>query len=119
MRIAVATENANVSPHFGHCEGFTLFDVENNDIKAEEFVANPGHQPGFLPVFLGEHGVNMIIAGGMGERAQVLFAQNSIETIVGASGSAKDAVNSYLSGSLNTTGEVCKDHSNAGGCGEH
>ena len=70
MRIAVATENAIVSAHFGHCEGFTIYEVENRKFKSSNFIANPGHEPGFLPVFLKEKNVDLIIAGGMGERAQ-------------------------------------------------
>ena len=52
MKIAVASEQQNVATHFGHCENFNIFDVENGKIVKSEIVANPGHKPGFLPVFL-------------------------------------------------------------------
>lgn len=108
MKIAIATENGSVSPHFGHCEGFTIFEVEDKNVKSEEFVPNPGHEPGFLPVFLSEKGVDLIIAGGMGERAQGLFAGRNIDTIVGASGSAKNALDTYLKGELKSNNVFCK-----------
>lgn len=108
MKIAIATENGSVSAHFGHCEGFTIFEVEDKNVKSEEFVQNPGHEPGFLPVFLSEKGVDLIIAGGMGERAQGLFAERNIDTIVGASGSAKNALDSYLNGDLKSNNVFCK-----------
>ena len=66
MKIAVASENGMVTEHFGHCEGFMIFDTENNQIVKSETIANPGHRPGFLPNFLNDMGVNVIISGGMG-----------------------------------------------------
>lgn len=49
MKIAIATDNNQCSDHFGHCEGFKLYDVVNGKIEHEDFIKNPGHKPGFLP----------------------------------------------------------------------
>lgn len=92
MKIAVASEGKNVSGHFGHCEGFTLYEVEEGKVLKSEFVQNPGHRPGFLPVFLKEKGTDVIIAGGMGGTAQQLFGENGIEVIVGAQGLCDDEI---------------------------
>ena len=73
MKIAIASTNKEVAGHFGHCEGFEIFEIENNSITKEYFIANPGHKPGFLPVFLKENGVDIIIAGGIGGGAIDLF----------------------------------------------
>lgn len=118
MRIAVATEKEFVSGHFGHCEGFTMYDIEKNDKFVKKFVQNPGHKPGFLPVFLKENEINVIIAGGMGETAQQLFHQNDIEVVVGAQGLSDEAVKLYLSGELKSTGSVCTKHEHEGHCNE-
>ena len=107
MKIAVATEGQNVTEHFGHCESFMIYEVENGEIVKEEIVQNPGHKPGFLPNFLADRGVEVIISGGMGGRAIDLFNERNIEVIVGASGDARTAVVSYLKGELETTGSVC------------
>jgi predicted Fe-Mo cluster-binding NifX family protein len=72
MKIAVASEGSIVSQHFGHCEGFTTYHVENGEVTNEQFIPNPGHKPGYLPVFLREQNVDVIIAGGMGEAAKDL-----------------------------------------------
>ena len=87
MKIAVASENKCVSGHFGHCEGFEIYDIENKNIVKKEFVSNPGHRPGFLPVFLKDLDVNIIIQVVWQETAQQLFADKNINVIVGASGS--------------------------------
>jgi len=110
MRIAIATEGKNVSAHFGHCEGFTVYESTGAENKSGVFIPNPGHRPGFLPAFLKQENVDVIIAGGMGERAQMLFAQNGIDVIVGANGSCGDAIASYTAGRLVSTGEACKEH---------
>jgi predicted Fe-Mo cluster-binding NifX family protein len=82
-------------------------------------VANPGHKPGFLPNFLGDMGVEVIIAGGMGGGAVEIFNERNIEVIVGAQGDARSAVESYLHGELKSTGSICHEHEHAGECGEH
>ncbi len=119
MKIAVATDEKQVAGHFGHCEGFTLFDADDYKITKQVYVENPGHQPGFLPVFLKEKDVNVIIAGGMGGRAQTLFAEQGIEVIVGAAGGSEQAAASYLDGTLKSTESVCHQHAHAHECGGH
>ncbi|MDD4842900.1 MAG: NifB/NifX family molybdenum-iron cluster-binding protein [Anaerotignum sp.] len=119
MKIAVACMGGLVAQHFGHCESFNLFDTENGKITEAKKVANPGHKPGFLPNFLGDLGVEIIISGGMGGGAVEIFNERNIEVIVGAEGDAKQAVESYLKGELKSTGSVCHDHMHADECGEH
>jgi len=118
MKIAVASDNGLVTEHFGHCENFMIFDVENNKIVKSEAVPNPGHKPGFLPVFLHDMGVNVIIVGGMGGGAVDIFNEKNIEVITGASGKAEDSANSYLQGMLKSTGSICHEHQHSDECGE-
>ncbi|HWQ07039.1 MAG TPA: NifB/NifX family molybdenum-iron cluster-binding protein, partial [Feifaniaceae bacterium] len=100
MKIAVASEGTQVTEHFGHCESFIVFDVENEVIVKQESIPNPGHRPGFLPNFLADRGVNVIISGGMGGGAVEIFNERNVEVVVGASGEAKAAVERYLKGEL-------------------
>jgi len=112
MRYAVPVTGGMLSPHFGHCEQFALFDVDEaqKKILKKQAVASPGHQPGFLPQWLSRQGVSAVIAGGMGVRAQELFQQNQIKVILGAlETDPEKAVLSYLSGSLRIGDNVC-DH---------
>jgi ATP-binding protein involved in chromosome partitioning len=112
MRYAVPVSGDMVSPHFGHCEQFALFDVDEqtNNILKKELVTSPGHEPGLLPEWLAEHGVSFVIAGGMGSRAQSLFQQNRIGVILGVLESDPEkAVLSHLNGQLATGDNIC-DH---------
>ncbi|MDK2584668.1 NifB/NifX family molybdenum-iron cluster-binding protein [Romboutsia sedimentorum] len=116
MKIVVSSEGNQVSGHFGHCEGFTVYEVEEGKVLNKNFVESPGHRPGFLPVFLKDLGANTIIAGGMGETAQDLFKERQIEVVVGASGLCDDLVQAYLKGQLKSTGSVCREHQHEGNC---
>ena len=93
MKIAVASMGNVVAGHFGHCENFNIFDIEN--------------------------GVNVIIAGGMGEGAVNIFNARNIEVIMGATGVAQEAVERYLRGELKSTGSICHEHQHEGECGGH
>jgi len=112
MKIAVPVSGGRLSPHFGHCDTFSLIDVDENTktLIATQEIEAPAHEPGLLPPWLGERGVTVIIAGGMGGRAQALFADRGIEVVVGAPSDTPEAVvAAYLSGTLETGDNLC-DH---------
>jgi len=112
MRYAVPVSGGGVAMHFGHCEQFALIDVDesSNEIVGKELVTSPEHQPGLLPVWLAEQGVSVVIAGGMGSRAQALFAENRIKVITNVVGDDPEKlVLNYISGALEVGDDVC-DH---------
>ena len=111
MKIAIPLADGRLSMHFGHCEQFALVETdEQNNIVNTALLSPPGHEPGVLPAWLHEQGANVIIAGGMGMRAQQLFAQNDIRVVVGAPGEEPEQlVSAYLSGTLETGDNIC-DH---------
>jgi len=112
MRYAIPVSGGMVSSHFGHCEQLALIDVDEQTKKIlnKELVPSPGHQPGLLPEWLAEQGVSLVIAGGMGSRAQSLFQQNRIGVIVGTTESEPEkAVLDYLNGQLAVGNNIC-DH---------
>lgn len=117
IKIAVASENEMVTEHFGHCINFNIFEAENGQITKAESILNPGHRPGFLPNFLNDMGVHVIVSGGMGGGAIDIFNEKGIKVIVGASGNAKEAAQAYLQGSLRSTGSVCHEHQHHDECG--
>lgn len=116
LKIAIAKDGNSVSGHFGHCEGFEIVELDEAKVLKREFLPNPGHKPGFLPKYLSEKNVNVIIAGGMGATAQELFNRNNIEVIVGARGNLDDLINEYVNGSLKSTNSVCREHQHEGHC---
>ena len=107
---AIPTENGQLCAHFGHCEKFAIIETEDQKIVREEYLTPPVHQPGVYPQFLAQQGVSVIISGGMGQRAQQLFAQNNIEVCMGVMAeSPAKLVEQYLRGQLQTGDNLC-DH---------
>jgi len=112
MRIAIPLAEGKLALHFGHCQEFALVDVdaETGAILKTKTVEPPAHAPGVLPKWLAEEGAEIIIAGGMGRRAQDLFAEQGIRTVVGAAAQApEDLVAAYVAGTLESGDNLC-DH---------
>jgi ATP-binding protein involved in chromosome partitioning len=112
MRIAIPVVEGKLSQHFGHCETFAIVDTDGDSrqILNRKDLTPPPHEPGVLPTWLHGEGVNVIIAGGMGQRAQQLFAQNQIEVVVGAPAeSPENLVSAYLNNTLQAGENIC-DH---------
>ncbi len=125
MIIAVPTSNGVLNPHFGHCEEFTLVDVDESakTIRGTNKVPAPSHQPGMLPPWLAQQGAKVILAGGMGPRAVDLFTQSGIAVHLGAPEEAPETlVQAFLGGTLQLSDNSC-DHPDEGhsdsGCGRH
>lgn len=112
MKIAIPIADGKLCMHFGHCEQFALIEVDDGDktVLESSYLTPPAHEPGVLPRWLHEQGANIIIAGGMGQRAQDLFSQNDIEVVVGApTDTPEKVVSAYLAGSLEAGRNTC-DH---------
>ncbi len=84
MRFAIPLYEGKLCQHFGHCDVFAVIDTDSGKIVSRKDLTPPPHEPGVLPQWLSEQGVNIIVAGGMGQRAQQLFTQKSIQVVVGA-----------------------------------
>ena len=114
MRIAISTEGDLVSPHFGRCPIFTIVDIENGEIINQERLENPGHQPGLIPQFLHQKGVECIVCGGMGRRATGFFADYGIQTILGITGRIDEVLKKIKKGTLEGGESLCKPGSGKG-----
>lgn len=107
---AIPTINKKLCAHFGHCENFALVETEDNKIIKVDYIQPPEHQPGTYPKFLEGHGVKVIIAGGLGVKAQDLFIQNNIEVFIGVNSDLPEAlVEQYLQDQLKSGQNLC-DH---------
>jgi len=112
MKIAIPLAEGKLTMHFGHCASFALVEVDDQTKKilGREDIPAPPHEPGLLPPWLAERGAKMIIAGGMGQRAQQLFAQQGIQVVVGAPPEAPEKlIADFFAGALQTGANAC-DH---------
>ena len=121
VRIAVtAADNVGldglVSSHFGRSPYFVLVDLDNGTIGEVRVVSNPyyaNHAPGQVPAFVHSQDADVMVSGGMGAGAISFFNQYGIEVATGASGTVREALDSYLASAL--AGDACCP----GGHGDH
>jgi len=100
-KIAVPVEKGVLCAHFGHCEKFYIATVEEEKIKNEIEITPPEHQPGLYPKWIKAQGVSCVIAGGMGDSAQVLFKNEGVELFIGAPVKpADELIKDYIHGAL-------------------
>lgn len=111
-KIAVPTRGNEVDDHFGNCEKYTVFTINNNKIENTEIVASPqgcGCKSNIATV-LKDKGVSMMLAGNMGNGALNVLKQQGISVIRGCSGNVKALAESYVKGELSDSGIGCEHH---------
>jgi len=107
-KIALPVIDGKLSPHFGHCKNFIIYNIEDQSILEEIMVPSPPHQPGLLPNWLVKYHVTDLIVGGIGHKAIEIFNQHKINVFVGAQvKETKELVKDYLNGILETNGNLC------------
>lgn len=124
MKIAVTYENGQIFQHFGHCENFKLYEVEDSKIISSSIENAAGSGHGALAGFLKNLGADVLICGGIGGGAQNALAEVGIRLYGGVTGSADEAVQALIEGTLSYNANVqCSHHGEGheGGhsCGNH
>lgn len=119
MKIALPSFQNQVDEHFGHCECFTVFTIdEQHQITSEETVASPagcGCKSNIAGT-LAQMGVKMMLAGNMGQGAVSVLSRCGIDVLRGCSGNVRKVAESWLAGTLEDTGIACNRHEH--GCHE-
>ena len=117
MKIAVPTREGVVDNHFGHCDHYTIFTINGTEVKMKEILPSPqgcGCKSGIVLV-LCQKGVQVMLAGNMGEGAKNVLETHGIKVVRGCSGDIDDLIKAYLAGEVKDNGEVCSHHE----CGSH
>jgi len=112
MRFAIPLAEGKLTMHFGHCQEFAVIDTdENGNIVSDERKTPPPHEPGVLPRWIGEDiKANIVLAGGMGIKAQEIIKQFGVDVIVGCEPKdPSELVKEHLAGSLTSGSNAC-DH---------
>lgn len=108
--------DADMSMHFGHCDLYTLVEVEENAVKAVRTLPGVPHEEGGCLAavqYLADQGVTTLLAGGMGMRPLTGFQQAGIDVLfAGACATVGEAVNACLTGTLSpfSTDFTCRGH---------
>ena len=113
MKIAVTYENGEIFQHFGRTQQFKVYDVEDGKVKDSRVIGNEGLSHGALGEILMREKVEVFICGGIGGGAKDMLASRNIKVFAGITGSADDAVNQYLAGTLRADPNAsCHSHDN-------
>ena len=110
-KIAIAADAGSVSAHFGRCPEFIFVSINDNKIIEQKSLPNPGHAMGTIPRFIHENEATAIICGGMGARAQQMFNDFGIDTIMGIQMPVENAIASFVNGSLKAAPSMCSPRS--------
>jgi predicted Fe-Mo cluster-binding NifX family protein len=120
MKIALPSYQNQVDEHFGNCQYFTVFTIDdNNRILTEETITPPagcGCKSNIAQT-LAQMGVKFMLAGNMGQGAVNVLGMSGIRVLRGCSGNVKDVAERWLAGNLNDSGVSCTQHEQ--GCQEH
>ena len=120
MKIAVPTKQDNqIDDHFGHCEFYTIFHIsDNNEIMAETILNSPqgcGCKSN-IAYDLSELGVEIMLAGGIGDGAVNKLASQNIQVVRNCKGDVHQLVEDYLSGKIQDGGSNCNSHTHEHTC---
>ena len=114
MKIALPSRQNLIDDHFGHCEYFTVFTIDDakKEITAQETLASPagcGCKSNIAQT-LSEMGVTIMLAGNMGQGAVNVLTNSGIGVLRGCSGDVKEVVLNWLKGSITDSGDACHAH---------
>lgn len=121
MKIAVPTRANQVDDHFGHCDHYTIFTIENKQVVSSEELPSPqgcGCKSG-IAAELQRLGVEIMLAGNMGEGAKSKLEAHGIKVIRGCAGPVHVVVGGYLAGAIRDSGFGCAGHQGEHQCGGH
>ena len=119
MKVAVTYENGEVFQHFGRTPAFKVYEISDGKVISSEVIDTNGTGHGALAGFLENIGAEVMICGGIGGGAIAAMSEAGIKVYAGASGSADEAVNAYVAGTLPEIGDATCDHHEHEGHGEH
>ncbi len=107
MILAIASDHGEVSSHFGRCEEFVLFDIDNGTVGEPVRVKNASHTQGQLPAALDTSAVRCVIAGGMGPRAQRNLEDYGIACLLGVTGPIEEVARRFAAGEIEGSESLC------------
>ena len=119
MKVAVTYENGEVFQHFGRTPAFKVYEISDGKVISSEVIDTNGTGHGALAGFLENIGAEVMICGGIGGGAIAAMSEAGIKVYAGVSGSADEAVNAYVAGTLPEIGDATCDHHDHEGHGEH
>lgn len=116
MIVAIANKGRDVTPHFGHSDGCTVYLIENQQIIGEKYIENPlmKMEGGLFCLPVGTHKnkgcscrffagfllheiqMDVLVTGDIGEVASQILSQKGVNVIAGVKGSIDEYLQDYV-----------------------
>lgn len=105
-----------VGQHFGRVPAYTVYDAETGEVTVMDNTSEHAGGVGLPAEILARAGINIMLCGGLGSRAIDLFENFGVMVYVGASGTVRDAIESWKAGELQaaTDENACREHAHHG-----
>jgi predicted Fe-Mo cluster-binding NifX family protein len=121
MKVAVPVRDGLVDEHFGHCEHFMVYSLdEENTVVGEQKVDSSegcGCKSNIASI-LAQMGVTTMVAGNMGQGAVQVLQARGIRVIRGASGRAREVAERFAAGEVADSSVACAGHGHGHAQGE-
>ena len=102
-KLAIPTREGRVDDHFGHCDHYSVFTIDDNkQVVSTERLDSPqgcGCKSNIASV-MQQMGITMMLAGNMGMGAFNKLSAHGISVIRGCKGDINDVLKAYLDGKL-------------------
>lgn len=121
MKIAIpATKENMVDDHFGHCEYYQIYSVnDTKEITGIQMLDAPcscGCKSNIAST-LSNMGVSVMLAGGIGAGAIDVLSNAGIQVVRGCSGNIEKLVQDFVNGKISDNGSTCNHtHSHGESC---
>lgn len=116
MKIAIPTRENVVDDHFGHCEFYTVFTVnEKKEVVEKVVIPSPqgcGCKSDIASIFEKDE-VTVMLAGNMGGGALNVLTIHNIKVVRGCSGPVDKVLRDFLDGHLEDSGVGCSTHNHS------
>ncbi|NGM17401.1 dinitrogenase iron-molybdenum cofactor biosynthesis protein [Eggerthellaceae bacterium zg-887] len=96
MRIAVASDDLNVSTNVGRCTSYMCYTVDRGVITQCQNFPNPCLPPVSTAALLHNLGVDLLLSYSLDESVRRVLQEGGVEVVTGVTGTARGAVESYL-----------------------
>ena len=117
MKIAIPTRGTIIDDHFGHCESYTVITTDDSNKIIETAVIPSVSGCGCKSGIAGDlkkMGVEVMIAGNMGDGAFNVLSNNGIKVYRGYRGEVSSVVSGFLQGDKSDSGVSCSHHHDHG-----
>lgn len=117
MKIALSatglTLDSDIDPRFGRCQFFIIMHTDNMEYKVvDNASANASGGAGIAAAqIVINNDVQVVLTGNVGPKAYRVLSEAGIQVFTGATGSIRNAIESYKSGGLKaTSGPTVEEH---------